>query len=105
LAVGSVLLGVVGMVMPGIPAVPFLMLGCEFLSRGYPPSRSWLRSIPAVRERLRDGTQKGNPWSDPWDLGKCLALCFLAAAFFLIVHPPLPIVLAFELGVMFFTGQ
>jgi uncharacterized membrane protein YbaN (DUF454 family) len=103
-AAGSMLLAVIGLVVPGIPAVPFLMLGCEFLSRGYPPSRSWLDSIPAIRQRLSNSARDGRPWNDPLYLGKCLALCFLTAAFFLVIHPPLPIVLAFELGLMFFSG-
>lgn len=100
---GSMLLAVAGLVLPGIPSVPFFVLSCHSLCRTYPQLQPWLHSIPGVGPLLRASTGIESKWSDPNFVAKTLILGGLAAAFFLAIHPPFPLVLACELGMMFFS--
>jgi len=103
IAGGSFVLGAAGLVLPGIPSVPFLVLGCHSLVRAYPQLQPWLDSIPAVGQLLSAPSANENKWTDPNFVAKTLILGALVAAFFLIVHPPLPLVLACEVGMMLFS--
>jgi uncharacterized membrane protein YbaN (DUF454 family) len=105
MAAASFALAIAGLILPGIPALPFLLLAADYLSRGYPPLRPWLRSLPGIGGRLRASDTTESLWPDPHFLAKTLVLGLLAAALFLVVHPPFPIVLAFELGTLFLCGH
>jgi len=104
-AAASFGLAIAGLILPGIPALPFLLLAADFVSRGYPPLRPPLLSLPGIGARLRASDTTGSLGLDPHFLGKTVLLGLLAAVLFLVVHPPLPIVLAFELGTLFLSGQ
>jgi uncharacterized membrane protein YbaN (DUF454 family) len=103
LAGSSMLLAGAGVVLPGIPSVPFFVLGCHALCRAYPQLKPWLHSIPGVGQILRSSKVSENHWSDPHFVAKTLIIGVLVAGFLLIVHPPFPLVLACELGMMFFS--
>lgn len=100
---GSILLAALGVILPGIPSVPFFLLSCHSLGRACPELQPWLHSIPGVGQLLRASTADDSKWTDPSFVAKTLILGALGAAFFLIVHPPLPLVLACELGMVFFS--
>jgi uncharacterized membrane protein YbaN (DUF454 family) len=102
-AAGSMVLAVAGLILPGIPTVPFVVLGCHALGRAYPQLQPSLHSIPGLGQVLRASTANESQWSDPHILAKTLILGGLFAAFLVIVHPPFPLILACELGMMFFS--
>jgi len=104
-AAASFALAIAGLILPGIPSLPFLLLTADYLSRGYPPLRPRLLSLPGIGDRLRASDTTESLWPDPHFLAKTFVLGLLAAALFLVVHPPFPIVLAFELGTLFFSGH
>ncbi len=99
----SFALAVAGLILPGTRSLPFLLLAGDCLGRSYPPLRPRLLSLPGIGDRLRASDTTESLGLDPHFLGKCLALGLLATALFLVVHPPLPIVLAFEFCTMFFS--
>ncbi|MGO9469538.1 MAG: DUF454 family protein [Isosphaeraceae bacterium] len=104
-AAASFALAIAGLILPGIPSIPFLLLAVDCLSRGYPPLRPRLLSLPGIGDRLRasDGTE--SLWLDPHFVGKTVVLGLLVAALCLVVHPPFPIVLACEFGAFFLSGH
>ncbi len=104
-AAASFALAIAGLILPGIPALPFLLIAADSVGRAYPPLRPRLLSLPGVGDRLRTSDTTGRFWLDPDFLGKTFVLGLLAVALFLIVHPPFPIVLAFELGAFFLSGS
>jgi uncharacterized membrane protein YbaN (DUF454 family) len=104
-AAGSLVLSVAGLVLPGIPSVPFFLLSCDALGRACPQMWHWLLSIPGLGQILRASTLHEINWNDPNVVAKTVMLGALVAAFFLVLHPPLPLVLACELGMMFISIQ
>jgi uncharacterized membrane protein YbaN (DUF454 family) len=104
LAGSSFALAVAGVLLPGIPAAPFLMLTAHHLIRSSPTVHHWLLRIPRVGDLVRKLEASGGLKLDRRSLLKAIGLGLLAAAAFLIVHPPLPLVIALELGLMAFFG-
>ena len=72
-AAASFALAIAGLILPGIPSIPFLLLAVDCLSRGYPPLRPRLLSLPGIGDRLRSPTGRkacgstrissAKPWS------------------------------------------
>ncbi|MCY4744415.1 YbaN family protein [Pelomonas sp. UHG3] len=60
LALLSVLLGLIGIVLPGLPTVPFLLLAAWAGGKGWPALETWLlnhpRHGPAIRRWRERGT-------------------------------------------------
>ncbi len=57
LAVTSLVLGLIGVVLPGLPTVPFLLISAWAASRGWPRLERWLLEHPRhgpVIQRWRD---------------------------------------------------
>jgi uncharacterized protein len=104
LAGSSFALAVAGVLLPGIPSAPFLMLTAHHLIRSSPTVHHWLLRIPRVGDLVRKREASGGLKLDRRSLLKAIGLGLLAAAAFLIVHPPLPLVIALELGLMAFFG-
>ncbi len=104
-AAASFALAIARLILPGIPSAPFLLLAADCLSRGYPPLRPRLLSLPGIGDRLRASDTTERLWLDPHFLGKTVVLGLLAAALLLVVHPPFPIILAFELGTFLLSGH
>jgi uncharacterized membrane protein YbaN (DUF454 family) len=101
MAGGSLMIAVAGLVVPGIPSLPFLLVACDKLSQVYPQLKPWLLSLPGLGRRLGESATTGGRLVDPNLLRKTFVLGCLMAAFFLVVHPPLPVVAACELGMLF----
>ncbi len=60
LALVSLLLGLVGVVLPGLPTVPFLLLAAWASSHGWPALEQWLLRHPRFGKSLRDWRERGS---------------------------------------------
>jgi uncharacterized membrane protein YbaN (DUF454 family) len=101
LASGSLTMAVVGAVLPGIPSLPFLVLSLRHAARLSPQFYRFLRR-QTWAAALLDHVE--NSESVRLLDGRCLPKILLVSAFatavLLMVHPPLPVVMALECGVM-----
>lgn len=59
LAALCVLLGLVGVVVPGLPTVPFLLLAAWAASRGWPALEQWLLDHPRHGPGIRRWREQG----------------------------------------------
>jgi uncharacterized protein len=98
---GSLAMAVAGAVLPGIPALPFVILAARHAARVSPQFDRFLRRQPWAATLL-GGTEDS---ADVLRLdAKCVlklaAIALLAVAAFLVLHPPLPLVIGIEIVVM-----
>ncbi len=104
LTAGSLTMAVAGAILPGIPSLPFLLLATRHAIRLSPKMNSLLRSQPWSDAILRKVEASGGLLRlDRRYLLRTLPIIVLAAAVLLIAHPPLPVVMALEIGVMAFA--
>ncbi len=102
MAGGSLLMTIAGIILPGIPTLPFLIMTAKYAARVSPgferlvEDRPWLASLLAQAE---DQEEQPIDWRA---IGRMIGLAALFVAAIVILHPPMPIVLAVELGVMAF---
>jgi uncharacterized membrane protein YbaN (DUF454 family) len=86
LAYFFLVLAIIGVVMPGLPTVPFLLLTAWFAAKGSKRLHRWLYSHPHLGKLLIDWdvmyVRIGHPW-----LMTLLALLFLAILAFLLSRP------------------
>jgi uncharacterized membrane protein YbaN (DUF454 family) len=101
---GSLAAAVAGLVLPGIPSAPFLLFSAHCFLRSSTSFRRWLDGMPRFSELLRKLEASGGMAVDRMTLLKTLGMGILLGLIFLIIHPPLPLVLAIELGIMVFFG-
>jgi hypothetical protein len=101
-------LAIVGIVLPGLPTVPFLLLAAWFAARGSERLHRWLYSHPQLGALLIDWEQQGaisrrskriavallalSWWIMYWNIDHAwllagLALVFIAVAAFLLTRP------------------
>jgi uncharacterized protein len=101
LAGGSLTMAVAGAILPGVPSLPFLLLATRHTVRLSPKIDRFLRRW-AWSATLLDKAEASAALLrlDRRFLLKVLPIIVLAAATFLIVHPPLPVVIALEIAVM-----
>lgn len=59
LAYTSLLLGVIGIVVPGLPTTVFILLAAWAATRGSPRLRAWLESHPRFGPPIRDWREHG----------------------------------------------
>ena len=59
LAAVSLLLGIVGVVIPGLPTVPFLLLAAWAAGRGWPELEAWLLEHPTHGPTIRRWREQG----------------------------------------------
>ena len=52
-AIAALLLGMIGVVVPGLPTVPFLLLAAWCGSKGWPAMEAWLLAHPTYGETIR----------------------------------------------------
>ena len=104
LAGGSFALAVAGVILPGIPSLPFLLLTGHYLIRSSPELCGRLEHLPGVGALLQRAEEMGSLVVDRRSLAKMLGVAVLAASAFLILHPPLPIVILLEMGVFAYYG-
>jgi uncharacterized membrane protein YbaN (DUF454 family) len=101
---GSLALAVGGIILPGIPSLPFLILTGRYASRVSSTikrllkSRPWCAAMFAEVDPSSGRAKKGRP---SW---KTIGLAILGAAGFLVLRPPLPVAIGVELALMAFLG-
>jgi uncharacterized membrane protein YbaN (DUF454 family) len=104
MAGGCFALAVGGIILPGIPTLPFLIMSGRYAIRVSPTVERLLMSRPWCAELLRNARNRSGRTIDPRSLLNTIALGVLFAGAFLIIHPPLPVVMGLELGLMAFLG-
>jgi uncharacterized membrane protein YbaN (DUF454 family) len=105
LAGGTFTLAAAGLIVPGVPSAPFLLLSHRYLHRAAPETLGRLCHLPGVGWLIRKADQAEHSWKDHRALLKALAWSAVAAAVFLVVHPPLPVAFAIEFGLTAFSGS
>ncbi len=105
LAGGAFTVAVAGVIVPGVPTAPFLLLSHHYLHRAAPETHGRLCHLPGVGWLIRKADRAERSWEDRGALWKSLAWSALSAAVFLVVHPPLPVALAIEFGLAAFSGS
>ncbi len=104
LAGGSLTLAVAGAVLPGIPSLPFLVLAARHAARLLPEFDEFLRRQSWASALLDHVEHSGNLLRlDGWCLAKVLLITVVAAPILLLTHPPLPLMIGLEIGVMAFV--
>ena len=59
LALAAVALGAIGIVVPGLPTVPFLLLAAWAAGKGWPALEQWLLNHPRYGQAIRDWRERG----------------------------------------------
>jgi len=95
---GSLMAGIAGLILPGIPSAPFLLFSAHFFLRASTTFRRWLDRMPKLGEIIRKLEASGGMVLDRSLLVKALGMGILLGLVFLVIHPPLPLVMAIELG-------
>jgi uncharacterized membrane protein YbaN (DUF454 family) len=99
---GSFALVVAGAILPGIPTLPFLIMTGRHAVRVSPRIERLLRSQPWCAAWLSEAEARSGATLDRRSLSRTIGLAVLFAAAILTLHPPMPVVLALELGLMAF---
>ena len=94
--------GIAGLILPGIPSAPFLLLSAHYFMQSSTTFRRWLDGMPKLGEIVRKLEASGGMVLDRSLLVKTLGMGILLGLMFLVIHPPLPLVMAIELGLMVF---
>jgi uncharacterized membrane protein YbaN (DUF454 family) len=104
MAGGSFLLAIGGMILPGIPTLPFLIMTAKYAVRVSPKVERILKSQPWLAAMIAE-PESAEGRSIAWrSVFGMIAMAALFVAAIVILHPPLPIVLALELGLMAFLA-
>jgi uncharacterized membrane protein YbaN (DUF454 family) len=91
-------------ILPGIPALPFLLLAARHAVRLSPNIDHFLRCRPWLAALLSQAEASGSLLElDRRSLMRMLPIIALTAALLVIAHPPLPVVMALEIAVMAFV--
>jgi uncharacterized membrane protein YbaN (DUF454 family) len=101
---GSLLAGAAGLVLPGIPTAPFLLLSAHYFMKSSAAFRRWLDRTPEIADLVRKFETSGETCLSRSFLVKTLGMAILLGALFVLVHPPLPLVMAIEFGLTAFFG-
>ena len=99
---GSLMAGIAGLILPGIPSAPFLLFSAHYFMQSSTTFRRWLDGMPKLSEIVRKLEASGGMVLDRSLLVKTLGMGILLGLVFLVIHPPLPLVVAIELGLMVF---
>jgi uncharacterized membrane protein YbaN (DUF454 family) len=102
LGCGSLLAGLSGLVLPGIPSAPFLLVSAHYFMMSSTTFRGWLEGMPRVAEVIRKLESSSGWLPDRAMLLQTLGMAVLVGLLFLVIHPPLPLVLLIELGLTVF---
>lgn len=93
LAIAALILGLIGIVLPGLPTVPFVILAAWAGGHGWPALEAWLLAHPRWGPVVRDWRVRGAmPRRAKW-----LSSLMMAASALILVFSPAP--LAVKLGV------
>jgi uncharacterized protein len=99
---GSLMAGIAGLILPGIPSAPFLLFSAHYFMQSSTAFQRWLDGMPKVGEIVRKFEASGAMVLDRSMLVKTLGMGILLGLMFLVIHPPLPVVMAIELGLTVF---
>jgi uncharacterized membrane protein YbaN (DUF454 family) len=100
----SLALAVGGVILPGVPTLPFLILSGRYAIRVSRGIERLLMGQPWCAVLLTRAEDPSGPTLDWRSLGKMIGLAVLFTAASVILHPPLPLVLGVELGMMICLG-
>jgi uncharacterized membrane protein YbaN (DUF454 family) len=104
MAAGSFALAVGGLILPGIPTLPFLIMTGRYAVRVSPAIERLLLGQPWCAALLADAEPDSGSMLDWRSLTKMIGLSALFATCFLILKPPSPVVIGLELGLMAILG-
>jgi uncharacterized membrane protein YbaN (DUF454 family) len=104
MAGGSFALAIGGAILPGIPTLPFLIMTGRYAARVSPTIERLLQSRPWSAALLAEAEARSGATLDWRAVTKTIGPAVLFAAAILVLHPPLPVVLALELGLMAFLA-
>ncbi len=102
MAGGSFVLAVGGFILPGVPTLPFLIMTAKYAIRVSPTVERLIKSQPWLAAMLAEPEPAEGASIDWRSVCAMLGVAALFVAVIVILHPPLPIVLALELGLMAF---
>lgn len=97
LAYLCVALALLGLLVPGLPTTPFVLLAAWAASRGSPRVHAWLQEHPRLGPALADWQEEGAV-SIP---AKLLAVAFLAASWGIMLWRGIPEWILWLLGALF----
>lgn len=102
---GSLTMAVAGVILPGIPSMPFWLLTVRHVVRLSPPIERVAGKRPLLAALLSQAEQSGNFMRFDWrSTMKMLAITAVGSALYYIFQPPLPILIGLEIGVMTFIA-
>jgi len=104
LAGGSLVMAAAGAVLPGLPALPFLIVAANRAARVSPELDQWLKQYPWCHALLRRASGPGSLVPGDWrSVLKMLLITAVAGATLALVHPPLPVMIGIEIGMIAFA--
>lgn len=83
----SLLLGLLGAVLPGLPTTPFILLAAWAATRGSPQLLAWLEAHPLFGQMLRDW-RRGGVVSRKAKWSATLVMASSAVVILVLVHKP-----------------
>ena len=101
---GSLVAAVAGLILPGIPSAPFFLFSAHYFMKSSTTFKRWLDDMPRVREIVRKLEESGGKVLDRSMLLKSLGMAILLGLLLVVFHPPLPLVMAIELGLTVLVG-
>jgi uncharacterized membrane protein YbaN (DUF454 family) len=94
-------MAVAGAILPGIPSVPFLVLSARHAVRLSPRIDQFVRTQPWLAALVDQAEADGTPLLlDRQSLLRMVLFTALAAPVLVIIHPPLPVMIGVEIGVL-----
>ncbi len=94
MAGGSFVLAIGGVILPGVPTLPFVIMTGRYAVRVSPRIERLLTRQPWCAALLAEAETSRGPDFDWRSLAKTIGPAALFVAAILILHPPLPVVLA-----------
>lgn len=100
----SLLCAISGVIVPGIPSAPFFVISAHYFARSSTTFRRWIEKMPRLAELLRRIEDSEAMVLNRGTLLCALGMALLLGLLFLVIHPPLPLVIAIELALTAFFG-
>jgi uncharacterized membrane protein YbaN (DUF454 family) len=104
MAGGSFVLAIGGLILPGVPTLPFLIMTGRHAIHASPRIERLLRRQSWCNVLFVEANASTRAALDWRSLSRMVGLGLLLAAGFWILHPPLPVVLGVEIGLMAFLA-